>query len=132
MEHMAEKNFLIDVYFERELYQKYIIEIKSFQKYKELEDVVKRTNLQILFSYAKEETCFFIQYEVGFKICDKNGEMISVPKESKFSDSLANLLSFFPVVNYNKITRKIRVSDIDKKELDEDCNLFIEYLWEVY
>lgn len=132
VEYMAKKNFLNDACFERELYQKYVTDIKSFQEYKELENTVKRKKLQILFSYSKEETIFYIQYEVGFKICDEKGDMISVPKESNFWDYLGNLLSFFPVANYNKLTGKVVVSEIEKKELAEDCKLFIQYLEDIY
>ena len=132
VEYISEKNFINDAYFEREFYPKYVTDIKSFKEYKKLENIIKNNNLQILFSYVKDETKFYIQYEVGFKVCDEKGEMLSVSIKSKFWDSLGNLLSFFPVLNYNKLTKRIVVSEIDKKELAEDCQLFIEYLDYIY
>ena len=129
---MAKKNPINDVCFEKEYYQKYVTDLKSFQKYVDLEEVVKKHGLKISFSYVKDETKFYMQYEVGFEICDENGDMISVPKESPYWDYLGNLLLFFPVVTYHKLTKKMVISEIDKEELNEDCQLFIEYLNKAY
>ena len=126
---MFQKNTINDTFFENDFYQKYISDIKLSSKYQELEKIVsKKDNLQILFSYCKDEKKRFIQYEVGFEICDKNGNLISVPKDSIYWDRLYNLLSFFPVLSYQKTTRKLLLFDIDQAELDEDCQLFIEFL----
>lgn len=73
-----------------------------------------------------------MQYDVGFEICDENGCMISVPQESPYWDYLGNLLSFFPVVTYHKRTKRMVISEIDKEELTEDCELFIDYLRSAY
>jgi hypothetical protein len=129
---LAKKNSINDVRFEKEYYQKYVTNIKSFQKYIDLEEVVRQYGLHISFSYAKDESLFYTQYEIGFEICDGNGNVISVPKESKFWDHLYNLLSFFPVITYHKLTKKIFISEIDKKELATDCQLFIDYLRSAY
>lgn len=129
---MAKKNSINDIDFEKDYYQKYVNDIMSFSKYADLEEVVKQCGLQILFSYFKDEAGFYIQYEVGFEICDENGDMISVPKESSYWDYLYNLLSFFPVITYHKITKKIIISEINEEELSEDCQLFIDYLRSTY
>ena len=132
VDNMAKKNPIDDACFEKEYYQKYVTEIKSFQKYVDLEEVVKKYGLQILFSYAKDDNTCCLQYEVGFEICDENGCMISVPEESPYWDYLGNLLSFFPVVTYHKRTKRMVISEIDKEELTEDCELFIDYLRSAY
>ena len=129
---LAKKNSINDIDFEKDYYQKYVNDIISFSKYADLEEVVKQCGLQILFSYVKDDTEFYIQYEVGFEICDEKGNMISVPKESNFWDYLYNLLSFFPVITYYKLTKKTIISEIDKEELTEDCQLFIDYLRSTY
>lgn len=129
---MAKKNFINDIDFEKDYYQKYVNDIMSFSKYADLEEVVKQCGLQILFSYVKDDVGFYVQYEVGFEICDEKGNVISVPKESIFWDYLYNLLSFFPVITYHKITKKTIISEINKEELSEDCQLFIDYLRSTY
>ena len=129
---LAKKNSINDIDFEKDYYQKYVNDIMSFYKYEDLEEVVKQCGLQILFSYVKEEAGFYIQYEVGFEICDEKGNMISVPKDSNFWDYLYNLLSFFPVITYHRLTKKLVISEIDKEELARDCQLFIEYLNKEY
>ena len=129
VDYMAKKNLMIDdAYFEKEFYPKYVADIKSYQKYKELEELVKSKNLCILFSYAKEEKRSYIQYEVGFEILDRNGDLVSVSKESKNWDCLYNLLSFFPVVNYNKLKKNLVVFEIDAEQIDEEITPLIEYL----
>ena len=129
---MAKKNFINDIDFEKDYYQKYVNDIMSLSKYADLEEVVKQCGLQILFSYVKDNVGFYIQYEVGFEICDAKGNVISVPKESIFWDYLYNLLSFFPVITYHKITKKTIISEINKAELSEDCQLFSDYLRSTY
>lgn len=129
MDNMVQKNTINDLLFENDFYQKYISDIKLSSKYQELEKIVsKKDNLQILFSYCKDESKKKIQYEVGFEICDKNGNLISVPKDSIYWDRLYNLLSFFPVLSYQKTTQKLLLFDIDQAELNEDCQLFIEFI----
>lgn len=129
MDNMVQKNTINDLLFENDFYQKYISDIKLSSKYQELEKIVsKKDNLQILFSYCKDDSKKKIQYEVGFEICDKNGNLISVPKDSIYWDRLYNLLSFFPVLSYQKTTQKLLLFDIDQAELNEDCQLFIEFL----
>ena len=126
---MVQKNTINDLLFENDFYQKYISDIKLSSKYQELEKIVsKKDNLQILLSYCKDDSKKRVQYEVGFEICDKNGNLISVPKDSIYWDRLYNLLSFFPVLSYQKTTQKLLLFDIDQTELDEDCQLMIEFL----
>lgn len=129
MDNMVQKNTINDLLFENDFYQKYISDIKLSSKYQELEKIVsKKDNLQILLSYCKDDSKKRVQYEVGFEICDKNGNLISVPKDSIYWDRLYNLLSFFPVLSYQKTTQKLLLFDIDQTELDEDCQLMIEFL----
>ncbi len=129
MDNMVQKNTINDLLFENDFYQKYISDIKLSSKYQELEKIVsKKDNLQILLSYCKDDSKKKVQYEVGFEICDKNGNLISVPKDSIYWDRLYNLLSFFPVLSYQKTTQKLLLFDIDQTELDEDCQLMIEFL----
>ena len=131
VDYVAEKNKVNDIFFEKTFYQKYVADIKTSSKYQELEKIVANNNLQILFSYCKDDNKRFIQYEVGFEICDSDGKMLSVPTNSRFWDQLYNLLSFFPVIAYKKRTQKLFTFEIDQAELEEDCTLFIEYLEDI-
>ena len=128
VDYVADKNTINDVFFENAFYQKYVSDIIASSKYQDLQKIAANNNLQILFSYCRDESNRSVQYEVGFEICDENGKLISVPPNSYFWDRLNSLLSFFPVIVYEKRTRKLFSFEIDQTELEEDCALFIEYL----
>ena len=57
VDNMDQKNTINDLLFENDFYQKYISDIKLSSKYQELEKIVsKKDNLQILFSYCKDDS----------------------------------------------------------------------------
>lgn len=128
MDYVVDKNTVNDIFFENTFYQKYVSDIRTSSKYQDLAEIAVNNNFQILFSYCRDESKGSIQYEVGFEVCDRDGKMISVSPNSCFWDRLNNLLSFFPVVTYEKRTRKLFSFEIDQVELEEDCQLFIDYL----
>lgn len=131
MEYVVETNTVEDLFFKNTLYEKYISDIKSSSKYQSLENMVRKTEFQILFSYCKDCRKRVVQYEVGFEICDNGGKLLSVPTSSPFWDELNNLLSFFVVAVYKKRTKEWILSEIDQNELAEDCDLFMEYLKDI-
>ena len=125
---MAKTDLLNDEIFKANYYNKVVAQIESNIEYQRLARVSNERGLQIAFGFSKMEDRFSVQYEVGFEICDTKGKLISVSKSSKFYDYLFNLISYYPVVLYHKLFRKIVVLTIDEEELSCDCKLFSDYL----
>ena len=125
---MAKTDTLNDDIFKVDYYDEFVAQIVSNKEYQRLEQISKARGLQIIFGFSKMEDWFSIQYDIGFKICDDNGQLISVPGSSRFYDHLYNLISDFPVAVYHKFSKRIEVLTIDQRELYDDCKLFSDYL----
>ena len=127
---MVKRNFLNDDIFKADYYDEYGAAIKSNVEYQRMESIANAMGLRIIFGFSNKENWFTTQYEIGFEICDAEGKLIAVSKTSRFYDHLFNLISYFPIVSYQKLKKKLIVFAIDDEELCNDCKLFFDYLTE--
>lgn len=126
----SKKDLLTDDVIKSEYYDEYVDQIKSNAEFQRMACIADKSDLQIVFGFAKGKYGFTIQYDIGFEICDVTGNTISVPATSRFYDLLFNLVSYFPVAAYNMFKKKRFVFELDQKELTEDCKLFSDFLSE--
>ena len=129
---MAKNNTITDEYFMAEYFNKFVDRMRSNAEYQRMESVANSKGFQIRHYHLKIAGKLRQQFNIGFEVCDAEGETISVPKTSRFYDDLGNLCSDYAVVVYHKISKKIDVLELDEEELNEDCNLFSAFLQDEY
>ena len=127
MDNFSKKAIINDELFEKEYFEKYVKEIRSWEEYKELERIINNTNYTIKLEYSSGKSFRRIYYDIDFGVYDELGNLIAIPEDSEFYDYSFHLCASAGVLSYNTRSHKI-IEAFDSDELRIGIVNAIDYL----
>ena len=116
-----------DSAFKNNYFNEFVNEICSWEEYKQLKELIDKTEYSVRFDFSKTKSFFNIIYFIEIEICDSSNRLVSVPKNSVFYDRLFNLCASGAVLSYNTLNHRI-LKSINDEEIKEDFHAIIDYL----
>jgi hypothetical protein len=116
-----------DSIFKIKYFNEFVNEICYWEEYKQLKELIDKTEYYVRFDFSKTKSFFNIIYFIEIEICDSSNRLVSVPKDSVFYDRLFNLCASGSVLSYNTLNHKV-IKKIDNVEIKDDFHAIINYL----
>lgn len=121
------KIMMNDSVFRDKYFDEFVNEICSWKEYKQLKELIDKTEYSVRFDFSKTKSWGNIIYFIEIEICDNSNRLISVPEDSVFYDCLFNLCASGSVLSYNTLNHRV-LKKINDKEIKDDFHAIINYL----
>lgn len=121
------KIMINDSVFREKYFDEFVNEICSWKEYKQLNELIDKTDYSVRFDFSKTKSWANIIYFIEIEVCDSSNRLISVPKNSVFYDYLFNLCASASVLSYNTLNHRI-LKKINDQEIKDDLHAIINYL----